>query len=58
MDGEACATALLRPAAFADGVNEINPIRVDDAEHGLRGQEDLRPVLMGLAETKEPRPLG
>src|SRR5262249_32271975 len=32
--------------------------RVNDAEHRRRGQEDLRPVLMGLQETKEPRPLG
>src|SRR5499425_1467223 len=55
---EAFAANLLRAAAFADGVNELDAIRVDDAEHGRRGQENLRPVLMGLQETKEPRPLG
>src|SRR6516165_10977061 len=34
MIGEPFATDLLRAAAFADGVNELNPIRVDDTEHG------------------------
>src|SRR4029434_5792649 len=55
---EAFPADLLRAAAFAYGVNELDAIRVDDAEHGRRGQENLRPVLMGLQETKEPRPLG
>src|SRR5262245_21718940 len=58
MVGEAFPANLLRAATFADGVNELDAIRVDDAEHRRRGQEDLRPVLMGLQETKEPRPLG
>src|SRR5262249_12851537 len=49
---------LLGAAAFADGVNELDAIRVDAPEHGRRGQENLRPVLMGLQEPKEPRPLG
>src|SRR5262245_13359709 len=57
MIGEAFAADLLRTAAFADGMNELNPIRVDDTEHGRRGHEDLGPVLMGLEETKKPRPL-
>src|SRR5262249_26995480 len=48
----------LGAAAFADGVNELDAIRVDDAEHGRSGQENLRPVLMGLQETKEPGALG
>src|SRR5262249_49591517 len=55
---EAFAAHLLGAAAFADGVNELDAIRVDDAEYGRSGQENLRPVLMGLQETKEPRPLG
>src|SRR5215471_11209561 len=55
---EAFPANLLGAAAFADGVNEFDAIRVNDAEHGRRGQENLRPVLMGLQETKEPRPLG
>src|SRR5215471_545693 len=55
---EAFPANLLGAAAFADGVNELDAIRVDDAEHRRRGQEDLRPVLMGLQETKEPGTLG
>jgi hypothetical protein len=58
MVGQTFATDLLRAAAFADGVKELNAIRVDEAEDGRRGQEDLRPVLMGLEEPKEPGPLG
>src|SRR5215468_1201836 len=58
MVGQAFAPDLLGAAAFTDGVNELDAIRVDDAEHRRRGQEDPRPVLMGLQETKEPRPLG
>ena len=49
---------LLRAAALADGVDQLNPIRVDDAEHRRGGQEALRPVLMGHEEAKEPRALG
>src|SRR4030095_7796978 len=33
-------------------------IRVDDTEYRRGGQEDPRPVVMRLEETKEPRPLG
>ena len=55
---EAFPANLLGAAAFADGMNELDAIRVDDAEHGRRRQENLRPVLMGLQETKEPRALG
>ena len=58
MIGEAFAADLLRAAAFADGVDEFDTIRVDDPKHGRRGQEDLCPVLMGLEETKEPGALG
>jgi len=32
---------------------QINPIRVDDAEHGRGGQEDLSPCVMGPEEAKE-----
>jgi hypothetical protein len=39
-------------------MDQLNPIRVNDAEHGRGGQESLRPILMGLEETKEPGPLG
>src|SRR5215510_11491954 len=55
---EAFAANLLRAAAFAHRVDELDPIGVDDAEHGWSGQEDLGPVLMGLEETKEPGALG
>src|SRR5712691_6546128 len=55
---EAFPANLLRATAFADGVNELDAIRVDDSEHGRRRQEGLRPVLMGLEEAKEPGALG
>src|SRR5207245_4765361 len=55
---EPFATDLLRTAAFTDRMDQCDRRGVDDAEHGRSGQEDLRPVLMGLEETKEPRPLG
>src|SRR5262245_31386801 len=58
MIGEAFPADLLRTAAFADGVDQLDPIRVDDAEHRRRGQEALRPVLMGHEEAKEPGALG
>src|SRR5712691_11707496 len=45
---EAFAANLLRAAAFAHGVDELNAIRVDDAEHGRGGQESPHPVLMRL----------
>ena len=55
---EAFAADLLRAAALAYGVDQLDAIGIDDAEHGRRGQENLCPILMGLHETKEPRPLG
>src|SRR5215470_13374948 len=58
MVGEAFPADLLGAAAFAYRVDQLNPIRVDDAEHGRSGQESLRPVVMGLEETKEPGALG
>src|SRR5215471_5316460 len=58
MIGEAFPADLLRAAALAHGVDQLDPIGVDDPEHGRGGQERPRPVLMGLQETKEPRPLG
>ena len=55
---EAFAANLLGAPAFAHGMNQLDPIRVDDPEHGWGGQESPRPVLMGLEETKEPGALG
>jgi hypothetical protein len=55
---EAFPANLLGTAAFAHGVDQLNPIRVEDAEHGRRGQESLCPGLMSFQKTKEPRPLG
>jgi len=55
---EAFATNLLRAAPFPHRVAELDPIGVDDAEHGWSGQEDLRPVLMGPQEAKEAGALG
>jgi len=40
------------------GVDQLDPIRVDDAEHRRGGQADLRPVLMCPEEAKEPGALG
>src|SRR6266436_6540312 len=55
---ETFAADLVGTPAFADWMDQFDPIGVDDAEHGRSGQEDLRPVLMGPEEAKEPRPLG
>src|SRR5207245_10297743 len=55
---EAFPANLFGTPAFAHGVDELDAIRVDDAEHGRSGQEDLRPVLMGPEEAKEPGALG
>src|SRR6266699_1121539 len=54
----AFAADLRGTAAFAHGVDQRDARGVDDPEHGRGGQEDLRPVLMGHEEAKEPRPLG
>src|SRR5215471_3106082 len=58
MIGEAFAANLLRAAALAHGVDQLDAVGVDDAEYGRSGQENLGPVLMGLEETKEPGALG
>ena len=55
---EAFPANLFGTPAFAHGVDELDAIRVDDAEDGRSCQEDLRPVLMRLEETKEPGALG
>src|SRR2546421_3764633 len=55
---EAFAANLLWAATLADRMDQLDPIGVDDAEHGRSGQEDLCPVVMRLEETKEPGPLG
>src|SRR6184192_1613194 len=36
----------------------IDTYGIDDPEHGRRGQEDPRPVLMGPEEAKQAGPLG
>jgi hypothetical protein len=55
--GETLAADLLRAAALAHGVDQLDAVGVNDPQHGWRGQEDLRPVLMGREEATEPRPL-
>ena len=52
---EAFATDLLGTPAFTHGVNQLDAVGVNAPKHGRSGQEDLRPVLMGLQKTKEPR---
>ena len=42
----------------AYGMDELDAIGVDDAEHGPSGQEDLRPVLMGPEEAKKAGAFG
>src|SRR5262249_32305541 len=44
--------------ALAHGVDQLDAVGVDDAEHGRSGQEDLRPGVMGPEEAKEPGALG
>jgi hypothetical protein len=56
--GEAFAAALLRAAALAHGVDQLDAIGVDAPEHGRSGQEGLRPVVMRREETQEPGTLG
>ena len=56
--GEAFAADLLGTAAFAYRVDQLNPIRVDNPEHGRSSQEDLRPVLMRPEEAKKAGALG
>src|SRR6266850_1338523 len=58
MVGEAFAADLLRAAAFTHRMDQLDPIRVNDAEHRWGGQKGLRPVVMGLQEAKEPGALG
>ena len=58
MMGETFAAALLWAPALPDGMDQLNAIRVNDTQHGRRGQEDLRPVLMGREEAQEPGALG
>jgi hypothetical protein len=55
---EAFATNLVRAAAFAHRMDELNAVGVDDTQHRGGGQEDVRPVVMRLQETKEPGALG
>jgi hypothetical protein len=55
---EAFAADLLRTAAFPDGVDQLDPRRVNDPEHRRGGQEGCGPVLMRLEEAKEPGALG
>jgi hypothetical protein len=55
---EACAAHLLRTAAPAPGVEQRDPLRVDDAEDRRSGQADLRPVVRRREQTQEPGVLG
>src|SRR6266496_5515880 len=58
MIGEAFAANLLRTAAFTHGMDQLDTIGVNDAEHGRGGQEDLCPVLMRPEEAIEAGALG
>src|SRR5262249_18995313 len=52
------APDLLRAAAFAHRMDQLDAVGVDDPEHRRGGHTDLRPVLMRLQEAKEPGALG
>jgi hypothetical protein len=39
-------------------MDQLDAIHVDDPEDRRGGQEGLRPIVMRLEETKEPRPFG
>src|SRR6266446_2378479 len=54
---EAFAANLVGTPAFTHGVDQLDAVGVNDAEHRRSGQEDLRPVLMRPEEAKEPRAL-
>jgi len=54
---EAFAANLLRTPALPDGMDQLDPIRVDAPEHRWIGQEGCRPRLMGAEEAKEAGPL-
>ena len=52
------AADLLGAPAFTHGVEQLDPIGVDNAQDRRSGEEGLRPVLMRLEEAKEPSALG
>src|SRR5262245_30034622 len=54
----AFAADLLGTAAFADRMDQLDAVGVNDPKHGRSGQEALRPILMGLEKPKEPGALG
>jgi hypothetical protein len=55
---EAFAADLLRTPACTHGMEQLDPISIDDTQHRWGGQEELRPVLMGREEAKEACALG
>src|SRR6516162_4149661 len=55
---QAFAADLLGAAAFAHGVDQLDPIRVDHPEDRWRSPEGFGPGLMGLQEAEEPGALG
>jgi hypothetical protein len=55
---EALAADLLGAAACTYGMDQRDPVGVNDAEYGRNRQEGLRPGLMGREETKQPCALG
>ena len=52
MIGEPFAADLPGAAAFAHGMDQLDPVRVDDAEPRWGGQEGFRTCLMGSEEAK------
>src|SRR5215207_4519558 len=48
---------LSRRAAFADGVNQFDTVRVNDAQDGRLGQKALSPGAVRLEQTEQARPL-
>ena len=58
MVGETFTADLLWAAAFTDGMDQLDAIRVNDPKDRRGSEEDPCPVVMGPEEAKEPGPLG
>jgi hypothetical protein len=55
--GKAFAADLPGAPAFADGMDQLDALGVDDPEHRRGSHESIGPRLMGHEEAKEPGPL-
>ena len=49
---------LLIAAAFPPRMNQLDPVRVHHSDQTGGGQQALSPMLMGIEQPKQPRPIG